>query len=136
LTADRYQQAKTIFVRLLEASDTERKLQLERLRAESPELEQEVRSLLDYHTAESLIAAPVAPRIRTRSTLSTTYHLRSLDWLQGPLRCALMTIPLGIVAAIMGLWFDAHIQRQLKSSLAHHLSEAVDYRLIEFRLWE
>lgn len=136
MNADLYQQAKAIFSELLEATPEQRDRKLDELQSLSPDLEREVRSLLDYHTAQSLISPQSTPKIRTRSTLSTTYHTRSWKWLEGPRRGLMVALPLFLISLALALWIENQIRQNLKRERAQHLSEAIDYRLSEFRLWE
>ncbi len=137
MTANLYQQAKVVFTELLEADDSERSQRLAELREQSPELEHEVRSLLDYHTAQSLIAPPTTPKIRTRSTLSTTYHsTHSFKWLAGPLRGLWVALPLFLISLLLGYWVDQLIRGSLKSAIATQLNESIDFRVTELRQWE
>ncbi len=137
MTADLYQQAKSVFAQLLEADDSQRDAKLAELRQSSPELEQEVRSLLDYHTAQSLIAPPSTPKVRTRSTLSTTQHnSRWLAWLIGPLRGLLVGLPLFGLGLTFAYWADGKIHHVLKRQVETHLNESIDFHLSELRRWE
>lgn len=137
MSGDLYQQAKAAFAELIELSDEQRDAKLSELKQQAPELEHEVRSLLDYHTAQSLIAPPATPKIRTRSTLSTTYHTaRSWKWLGGPLRGLLIAGPLFLLSLLFAFWIDGVARRQLSASVTHQLSAAIDSRLSELRLWE
>lgn len=137
MSGDLYQQAKAAFAELIELSDEQRDAKLSELGKRSPELEREVRSLLDYHTAQSLIAPPATPKIRTRSTLSTTFHTsRSLQWLRGPLRGLLIAGPLFLLSLLFAYWVDGVARRQLSTSVTQQLSTAIDSRLSELRMWE
>lgn len=132
-----YQQAKAAFAELLDLSEVQRDAKLSELGQRSPDLEREVRSLLDYHSAQSLIAPPTAPKIRTRSTLSTTYHSsQSLKWLGGPLRGLLIAGPLFLLSLLFAYWIDGVARQQLSASVTHQLRTAIDSRLSELRLWE
>ena len=137
MTAELYQQAKAIFAQLVEADDSQRAAKLAELRQLSPELEQEVRSLLDYHTAQSLIAPPSTPKVRTRSTLSTTrLSSRWQTWLLGPLRGLLVGLPLLLLSLLFAYWVDRKIHHELSSSVEARLNESIDYHLAELRRWE
>ncbi|MCA9183038.1 MAG: hypothetical protein KDA51_16360, partial [Planctomycetales bacterium] len=137
MSGDLHQRAKAAFAELIELSDEQRDAKLSELRLQAPELEHEVRSLLDYHTAQSLIAPSATPKIRTRSTLSTTYHTsRSLEWLGGPLRGLLIAGPLFLLCLLFAFWIDGVARRQLSASVTHQLTSAIDSRLSELRLWE
>ena len=137
MSGDLYQQAKAIFAELLELSEEQRELRLSELGVRSPALEREVRSLLDYHTAQSLIASPSSPKIRTRSTLSTTYHTsRSLKWLAGPLRGLMIAGPLFLLCLLYAYWIDGLARRQLQDAVSAQLNTAIDARWNELRLWE
>jgi hypothetical protein len=137
LTADIYQQAKAIFAELLDADDKLRDERLATLRERSPELEQEVRSLLEFHTAQSLIAPPSTPKIRTRSTLSTTRHSsHPLNWMAGPLRGLLVAVPLFLLGLAVGYWAEQQLPSQQQTFIAAHLDELIDYRVAQIRNWE
>ncbi len=134
MTADLYQQAKAVFSELLALDPDDQARRLNQLQQQSPELEQEVRSLLEYHTAQSLIAPQSTPKIRTRSTLSTTYHSRSIQWLDGPLKGLLCALPLFLLGLLLAAWIDDRMHRQLKVSVAGRLSDAIEVRVKEFGL--
>jgi eukaryotic-like serine/threonine-protein kinase len=137
LTADIYQQSKALFAELLDADDTLREQRLSELRQKSPELEQEVRSLLEFHTAQSLIAPPSTPKIRTRSTLSTTHHnTHSLKWAVGPLRGLLAAVPLFLVGLAVGYLAEQQLRHQQQTFITAHLEELIDFRVAQIRNWE
>ncbi len=136
MTDDRYQRAKELFNELLELSAEEQAKRLAQLKNHSPELAEEVRSLLSYHTAQSLIAPPSTPKIRTRSTLSTTYHTRSLRWMEGPLKGLAGAAPLFLLGLVIAFWANSLIYNKVKTAVAERLNESIDYRVREFRLWE
>jgi eukaryotic-like serine/threonine-protein kinase len=72
LSLNKHQRAKAIFVELIEQPLAQREPLLKKLCGDDRELEQEVASLLEFHTVRSLMAEKPAPKIRTRPTLSTT----------------------------------------------------------------
>ncbi len=67
-----HQRSKDIFGKLVDLPREAQARELERLCSSDPQLKREVASLLDFHTARSLMAEPPKPKIRHRSTLSTT----------------------------------------------------------------
>ena len=75
-----HQRAKDIFGKLVELPREAQRIELEKLCDGDKQLQREVGSLLDFHTARSLMAEPPKPKIRNRSTLGTTSLHKS--WLQ------------------------------------------------------
>lgn len=137
MTAELYQRAKAIFAELLDANASERAAKLQALLQSDPALEKEVRSLLDYHTAQSLVVPQAAvPRIRTRSTLSTTYQSSSLNWLPLALKFFAVAIPMAIIAFLISAWVERSIQRALSDSVNVRLTEAIESQVDLFRIWE
>jgi eukaryotic-like serine/threonine-protein kinase len=72
LTSNSHQRAKEIFLQVVELPKNQQPPKLLELCGDDDGLYREVSSLLDFHTARSLVAQPATPKIRTRSTLSTT----------------------------------------------------------------
>lgn len=136
MTADLYQQAKEAFSELVDLDAESRNSKLADLEKRAPELASEVRSLLEYHTAQSLVVEPLAPKIRTRSTLSTTYQTKSVDWLQGPLKGLLIAGPLFLLSLILGWWVTNQVQRSVQAFVSSSLNETVDNQLVELKQWE
>lgn len=136
MTADLYQQAKDTFSQLVELDSAAQENRLAELEQQSPKLASEVRSLLEYHTAQSLVVEPVAPKIRTRSTLSTTYQTKSVDWLRGPLKGLLISGPLFVISIILGWWITTRVQDYAKGFVSSALNEAADNQLVEINQWE
>ncbi|MFN3191575.1 MAG: serine/threonine protein kinase [Aureliella sp.] len=136
MTDDLYQQAKKVFNELVELPEKERDSQLGDLDSSSPELAKEVRSLLEYHTVQSLVVPPSNPKIKTRSTLSTTYQATSWKWAKTPLWAIGLGIPIFIIGIALSVWFHSVIRESLEKSVASYLSEAIDHRLSEFNRWE
>jgi eukaryotic-like serine/threonine-protein kinase len=137
LKAEQYQRAKSVFQELVDLPNHERIAQLERLRKEDRELAEEVESLLHYHTAQSLAGPSLsAPRVRTRSTLSTTYQVRSDRWLP-----AIVWL-LGLAFAVFGgIWLlnqlmNQRLQQIVQDRVSRELQAEVENRLREFRQWE
>ena len=136
MTADLYQQAKSVFSELVDLDRDTQKSKLAELEQHSPQLAGEVRSLLEYHTSQSLVVEPVAPKIRTRSTLSTTYQTKSVAWMRGPLRGLLVAGPLFVISIALGLWVTGRVQQYVSSLVTQSLDESVDNRLRELAQWE
>ena len=138
LSEDLYQQAKAVFADLVELSDDVRSTRLHELQHKSPELAEEVRSLLDYHTHQSLVVTPPSsgPKIRTRSTLSTTYQTHSWRWIVAPLRALAAGVPFLIAGVLLIQWLDHRVQTELESSVAQYLSDTISHRVADFQQWE
>ncbi len=136
MTSELYQDAKRIFARLIELDAQQRDTQLEELAQTSPELAREVRSLLDYHTAQSLVVPPANPRIRTKSTLSTTAQSSSLSWVYPPLKNLLVAVPVILCIAGLSMWLHQQVRQSISASVSTFLNESVDHRLAELRQWE
>ncbi|MCA9190967.1 MAG: serine/threonine protein kinase [Planctomycetales bacterium] len=136
MTEDLYQLAKSEFVRLVDAPEAQREVRLSELSALSPELANEVRSLLEYHTAKSLIVPSHERKIRTRSTLSTTFQSRSSSWLREPLKAILISVPFVLLATIIIVWALQAVHGELELRIAQRLSSVVNHHLTEFRQWE
>jgi eukaryotic-like serine/threonine-protein kinase len=131
-----YQQAKAILAELADASESERATRLQSLKIESPEIEREVRSLLDYHTAQSLVAIHATPKIRTRSTLNTTYQASMNGWLLPLLKSLAIITPVLILAWIFASLADKSIHASLRSSLSQRLAQELRTRETELREWQ
>lgn len=135
MTANDYQQAKKLFNELTQLSERERASRLSKLEESSPELASEVRSLLDYHTAQSLII-PQTPKIRTKSTLSTSFHTRSAKWLSSPIRGLFVTLPILAITLGIAYWVSGLVHSQLRDIVDGRLRETVELRVLEFDRWE
>ena len=136
MTNDLYQQAKTVFTSLVDLEEVDRTAKLEQLKEENPELESEVRSLLDYHTSQSLVVPPSTPKIRTRSTLSTTYQTNSWKWLRTPLQSLLIGLPLLLIGVGLSYWISTRVQYLLSQSVEKYLNETIDHRVADFNRWK
>lgn len=136
MTGDIYQQAKAVFAELVDVDESARQSRLSSIESDSPELASEVRSLLEYHTAQSLVVAPATPKIRTRSTLSTTYQTSSYDWIWGPARGLMIAVPLFLLAVLLSVWVSKHLRESIRGLVNSSLNETIDNRLIELRQWE
>lgn len=136
MSADFHKLAKEKFAELVDLNIDGQKSALRALSAEDPELASEVGSLLDYHTAQSLIAPATAPKIRTRSTLSTQYDNRSLEWLTTPARGLLLTIPFLVAAACLVAWSSSRINEDLDGLVKHQLENELELKYQSFTSWE
>ncbi len=136
MSADFHQKAKEKFAELVDLDAGQQKSKLNELAAFDPELASEVSSLLDYHTAQSLVAPAAAPKIRTRSTLSTHYENRSLEWLTTPARGLLLTIPFLVAAAWLISWTSSKIDLSLKGLVQHRLENELMLKASAFDQWE
>ncbi len=137
MTAELYQRAKAVFAELLELPEAEQLARLQTIHSSDPALEKEVRSLLEYHTAQSLVVPqPPSPRIRTRATLSTTYQSSSLNWMPLLLKFLAITIPLVTIALLISAWIGRTVHQSLRESIAARLTETVENRVEQLRQWE
>ena len=109
MSEELYQKAKAVFGSLIDKPQQEQREELERLEKESPQLAQEVRSLLDYHTEQSFVLPSSEPKIRTRSTLSTTYRSSTWDRLRHPILSLLFALPVLLLGLIVAWWIDHHL---------------------------
>ncbi|MCA9129805.1 MAG: protein kinase [Planctomycetales bacterium] len=133
---DNHQRSKELFTELVDLDEQQRDIRLQALRLQNAALAEEVASLLEYHTAQSLVVPQAAPKIRTRSTLSTSYTPRSLDWLKLPLKGLLASLPFVLVAAVTALWVSGQLRIQVRERLAQRLNETVAGCDHEFASWE
>lgn len=133
---DIYQQAKGIFNDLLDLEDSDREIRLNAIEASEPQLAKELRSLLAYHTSQSLVVPAAGPKIKTRSTLATSYEGSRWSWLYGPAKGILFALPAFALGVLLALWAQNTAIHQLRSSVAASLTENVESRLSEFRQWE
>jgi predicted Ser/Thr protein kinase len=136
LNQDLYRKAKETFQELVNLPPEVRESRLGTLERESPEIASEVRSLLEYHTVQSLVVAPSGPKIRTRSTLATTYQSTSWKWAQTPLLAMALGIPTLLLSFALIYWFDGLIQNALSHSVNAYLNETVDHQVADFERWE
>ncbi len=137
MTAELHQRAKQIFNELLDAGHTHRESLLERLDEQSPELAREVRSLLDYHTAQSFVLPPAnGPKIRTRSTLSTTLNSRTVNWRSIAGRTLGVLLPCLLSSWFLISWIDRTLRMQLKEDISTRLADVADLRVQQLKSWE
>ncbi|MFK7734649.1 MAG: serine/threonine-protein kinase [Pirellulaceae bacterium] len=136
LTQDLYQRAKETFQELVDLPKEAQEDRLGSLEQESPELASEVRSLLDYHTVQSLVVPPSSPKIRTRSTLSTTYQVKSWKWARTPIWALALGTPVFLLGLALVFWFEGLIQNALSQSVNAYLNETIDHRVSSFERWE
>lgn len=136
MSANLHQRAKALFTELSELSTHLQQERLGEISRQEPELADELRSLLDYHTMQSLVAPATAPKIRTRSTLSTHYDNRSHEWLTIPLRGLLIALPFFIAAWLLSIWTSRTIQERLSIIAGDQLTEALVLRCKTFDSWE
>lgn len=136
MTANFHQRAKEKFAELADLDTAQRRDALAALSQEDPDLASEVSSLLEYHTAQSLVAPATSPKIRTRSTLSTQYENRSLEWLTLPAKGLLFALPFLLAALWLARWSHQRIEGSLRGLVEHRLDNEIDLRLHEFEDWE
>ncbi|MEM7474609.1 MAG: serine/threonine-protein kinase [Planctomycetota bacterium] len=131
-----YQEAKSVFSNLIDQSPAVRRQELERLQTESPKLAQEVRSLLEYHTEQSFVLPSSEPRIKTRSTLATTYQSSSWSKFRGSFFLVAFSLPVLIVGLCIAWWIDQQVQSSTELSVYAYLDETVENRKDDFLRWE
>ncbi|MEC8555581.1 MAG: serine/threonine-protein kinase [Planctomycetota bacterium] len=136
MSNENYQRAKAVFGQLVDESATVQKKELDRLEQEFPKLAQEVRSLLDYHTQQSLVLESPTPRIRTRSTLSTTYRSTAWARFRGISIALAVSLPLLLVGLLLALWIDMQVHSAVEFSLSEQMSAAADRHRDQFVRWE
>lgn len=137
MTASLHQRAKEIFAEVYDLPPEECERRLSDYASQSPELIREVRSLLAYRTESSqVIGEPQIPKIRTRSTLSTTFQSRSGLWFNCLLRSLTVALPVILAGLLLAYWIYGKVQSTLKIDLAERLSEQVDQRLSQLVDWE
>ena len=136
LNAQMHRHAKELFTELVELSTEDRLQRIEKLRETAPELAGEVTSLLDYHTAQSLVAPPSSPKIRTRSTLTTTYARSRLRWLRAPLRGLALALPFFLLGVGGAYWTESSLRQSLSLEARQKLSDAIERRFNELQLWQ
>lgn len=136
MSAELHRQVKELFTQLCELPPTEQQKRLEQLSATTPEVAKELKSLLDYHTNQSLVVEAPPPKIRTRSTLSKTFRSRPKMWIRLLVRAVLYAIPIVLLGLLISYWTNLRIQQLLYSSVSNQLEDLVDQRLQQYRQWE
>jgi eukaryotic-like serine/threonine-protein kinase len=136
LSDNLHQRAKEIFGKLVELPREVQAKELEKLCAGDPHLRHEVGSLLDFHTARSLMAEPPKPKIRNRSTLSTTRLRKS--WLQRAFAyLPILSLILLLTAAILPLtmYISAQVELNNKFVIEQKLNSVIAERSLQLDAW-
>ncbi|MDX1929447.1 MAG: serine/threonine-protein kinase [Pirellulaceae bacterium] len=131
-----HQRAKEIFGKLVDLPREVQAKELEKLCAGDPQLRHEVGSLLDFHTARSLMAEPPKPKIRNRSTLSTTRLRKS--WLQRALAyLPILALILLLTAAILPLtmYISAQVESNNDFLVEQKLNSVISDRASQLDAW-
>ncbi len=136
MNADLHRQVKELFAELCDLPPTEQQKRVDQLMASSPVVAKELKSLLQYHTNQSIVIEAPQPKIRTRSTLSRTFRSRPRLWVQLLLRSLLYAIPLVLAGILLSYWTNHRIQNLLYGSVANQLEDLIDQRVQQFRQWE
>ncbi|HBE71714.1 MAG TPA: hypothetical protein DDW52_26525 [Planctomycetaceae bacterium] len=131
-----HQRAKEKFAELADLDTAQLHDALTSLSREDKELADEVGSLLEYHTAQSLVAPATAPKIRTRSTLSTQYEDRSFEWFTTPAKGIVFALPFLLIALWLARWSHQICEASLQNLVKQRLETEIDLRLHEFEDWE
>ena len=136
LSENLHQRAKEIFGKLVDLPRERQAKELENLCSGDNQLKREVASLLDFHTARSLMAEPPKPKIRHRSTLNTTRLHKS--WFQK----AVAYLPIAsqlllLFAAILPIvWYLSSLVKKNHTTLvAQELETLVSQRSDQLRQW-
>lgn len=136
MSGDVHRQVKELFAELCELPPTEQQKRIEQLSNTTPEVANELKSLLKYHTNQSLVVESPQPKIRTRSTLSKTFRSQPRLWLQLILRSLLYAIPLLLAGTLLSYWTNHRIQNLLYGSVSNQLEDLIEQRTQQFRQWE
>ena len=131
-----HQRAKEIFGKLVELPREEAAIELERLCEGDSQLKREVSSLLDFHTARSLMATPPKPKIRHRSTLNTTRLHKT--WFQKAIAYLPIAAQLALLVAVLLplLWYlSSSIAQHNQVLVAQQLEVLVSQRAEELKRW-
>ncbi len=131
-----HRRAKEIFGKLVELPPEAQAKTLKNLCEGDTQLQREVASLLDFHTARSLMAEPPKPRIRNRSTLSTTrlrksYFQRAIAYL--PIVALLLLLALGVLPLVM--YLSALVENNHRNLVEQKLNNAVSQRASQLERW-
>ncbi|MBX3420262.1 MAG: serine/threonine protein kinase [Pirellulaceae bacterium] len=137
MNAQLHQRAKQLFAELCDLSREVQAQRLAELEPAAPEVVQEVRSLLNFHTLRTTRIPEIpAPKIRTRSTLSATYQSSLSSRLRYLFRWLWPTLLLGLIGLMAGYWTSNRVQASLRSMLSQRLTEQIDQHVIDLRQWE
>ncbi len=131
-----HQRAKEIFSEVVELPKNRQADRLRQLCGEDESLFREVSSLLDFHTARSLVAEKPTPKIKTRSTLSTTrldkpWHRKLLRYVPSllPLVCTLLML------APLLLYISSAVSDRDRAVIGAQLKHVADARSTSLQLW-
>lgn len=136
MNSNTHQRAKAIFIEVVELPREHQVNRLQELCGSDESLRREVSSLLDFHTARSLVAEKPTPKIRTRSTLSTTRWDK--PWYQKSLQLLPAIAPLMITLLLVlpVLWQVARYNRRHEQSvIADKLSSQLFVRSASLENW-
>ena len=131
-----HQRAKDIFGKLVELPREAQRIELEKLCDGDKQLQREVGSLLDFHTARSLMAEPPKPKIRNRSTLGTTSLHKS--WLQKAIAyLPIFALALLLAAAVLPLvmYLSALVARHNEAFIEQKLNLVISQRVLQLEQW-
>ncbi len=131
-----HQRAKEIFSKLVELPREVAAKELNELCGADSELQREVASLLDFHTARSLMAAPPKPKIRHRSTLNTTRLHK--NWYQKAIAYFPTGLQIFLLLAIvlpLAWWLSAVIAHHNKLLVAQQLEVLASQHAEELKRW-
>ena len=135
---DLYQRAKIAFHELVGLSADDQSKALSRLAANDTELANEVRTLLEYHTAQSLVVQPSPKRIQSRGSLTTNSSAFSwrVIFSRDPWRTLLIGLPLLSLAWLFTTWITNDLRSSLDRIVATQLNHLVEDQRDKFHIWE
>jgi hypothetical protein len=136
LSDNLHHRAKEIFVKLVELPREAQAEELQKLCDGDTQLQREVGSLLDFHTARSLMAEPPKPKIRNRSTLSTTRLRKS--WLQRvteylPILALILLLTTAVLP--LAMYLSALVERTNKTLVEQKLDSVMSQRVTQLEIW-
>ncbi len=136
MSSELHRRVKELFGEICELPPDQQKKRIDKLAESMPEIAAELKSLLSYHTSQSLVVDTPTPKIRTRSTLSKTFQSRPSVWLRIVLRALLYAVPLALFGMLISYWTNDRIHSLLYSSVTSQLEDLMDHRVQQFRQWE
>jgi eukaryotic-like serine/threonine-protein kinase len=136
LSADLHRKVKDIFAEICDLPQEVKIQRLDELARKEPEVAKEVKSLLAYHSEQSLAVESPPPKVRTRSTLSKTFRTRPARWMGLIARVLIYSLPIGLLGLLISYWTNHRIQFLLRGNVNSQLEDLIDQRLTQFRQWE
>ncbi len=138
LKQDLYQRAKIAFHELVGLNADDQNAALSRLAADDTELAKEVRTLLEYHTAQSLVVQPAPKRIQARGSLTTKSSTSAVKIIfsRDPWRMLLIGLPLLSLVWLLTTWIANDLRSSLDRMIATQLNHLIEDQRDKFHVWE